>query len=74
MPYDLYLVIGIVVLAFAIPSILSAYSNSRMPRIAVLAVLIGGGLVVYAVLSKPGGYNLHDVAHAFVAVIAEYRP
>jgi hypothetical protein len=73
MPFDLYLVIGIVILAFAIPSIVSALSDGRAPRVAAVMVLIGGGLVVWAVAKKPGGYTLEDIPHAFVRVIGEIK-
>ncbi len=70
MTNDIYLVIGIVVLVFAIPSVVSAFSESRPPRLAAIAVLIGGGLVALAVSQQPGGYALEDIPRAFARVIA----
>ena len=72
MPFDLYLVIGIIILGFAIPAIVSAYSDSRAPRVAAVMLVIGGGMVAYAVTQKPGGYTLHDVPGAFAVVIGHY--
>ena len=69
MTNDIYLVVGIVVLVFAIPSIVSSYSESRAPRLAAIAVLIGGGLIVLAVTQQPGGYTIQDVPKAFTRVI-----
>lgn len=74
MPFDLSLSIGLVILAFAIPSIVSAYSEGRAPRIAAVMLIIGGGLALYAVTQKPGGYTLFDVPQAFVRVVAHYMP
>ncbi len=69
MTNDTYLVIGIVVLVFAIPSVVSAFSERRPPRLAAIAVLIGGGLVALAVSQQPGGYTLEDIPRAFTRVI-----
>ena len=55
MSYDLALVLGIVISGFSIPAIVSAFSDSRAPRAASLMVLLGGGLVAWAVIEKPGG-------------------
>ncbi len=43
MTNDLYLVIGIVVLALAIPSVLGAMLDHRAPRVPAIMILIGGG-------------------------------
>jgi len=72
MQYDLILTVGVVILAFAIPAMVSAYSENRVPRIAVVILLIGGGLVAWAVTQKPEGYTLSDVPRAFVRVIGQY--
>ncbi|WP_037228349.1 hypothetical protein [Roseobacter sp. GAI101] len=73
MDTDLALVLGIALAALSIPSLVSAFSDSRAPRASVLTILIAGGLIVYAVLSHPGGYALADIPDAVVHVIARYR-
>lgn len=72
MQHDLMLVIGLIILGFTIPSIVSAFSENRAPRVAALMLLIGGGLVVIALVQKPGGYTLNDIPHAFTRVVAHY--
>jgi len=72
MPFDLYLTIGAVILVFAIPSVVSAFSDGRAPRTAAVLVLIGGGLVVWAMTQKPNGYVLTDIPNVFVGVIGHY--
>jgi len=72
MNYDLYLVIGLIILAFSIPSIVSAYSEGRAPRVAAIMLLIGGGLTAYAVTQNPLGYTIQDVPQAFVRVISQF--
>ena len=72
MPYDLYMVIGVVILALAIPSAMGAWIDRRPPRISALLIVAGGGLIAYAMVQKPGGYRLTDVPEAFVNVIGHY--
>ena len=74
MDTDLALVIGIVVAAFSIPSILSALSDKRAPRASAITILIAGGLIVFAIQGKPGGYQLQQIPDIFVNVIARYMP
>ena len=71
---DLALTLGIVIAAFSVPSILSALSDSRAPRASALTVLIGGGLILYAVQTSPGGYALGEVPDIFVRVVGRYLP
>jgi len=72
MDFDLALVIGFVVGVFSIPSIVSAVSDRRTPRAAAITVLIGGGLIVYALSGKPGGYTLDQLPETVVKVVARY--
>ena len=67
---DIYLVIGFVVAAFAVPAVISAVADARPPRAAAIAVLVGGGFVLLAFLSKPGGYSAAQIPEAFVRVAA----
>lgn len=72
MQYDTYLVIGLVVLAFTIPSIVSAFAESRAPRVASIMLLIGGGMVAWAVTQNPLGYTVQDIPEAFVRVVGHF--
>ncbi|MCP5075402.1 MAG: hypothetical protein GY947_19185 [Rhodobacteraceae bacterium] len=71
MTNDIYLVVGIVVLVLTVPSMVSAFVNSRVPRFAAIMLLIGGGLVVLAVTQQPGGYSFTDVPQVFARVIGQ---
>lgn len=74
MDSDLALVIGIIIAALTIPSILSAAADRRAPRASAITVLIAGGLIVFAVLGKPGGYQLAQLPDVFLNVVARYLP
>ncbi len=71
-PQDLSLVVGLVLVVFAVPSIMGAMSNRRTPRAAAIAIVVGGGLILYAVGQTPGGYDLADIPNAFVRVVNHF--
>ncbi|GAB4299520.1 MAG: hypothetical protein Kow0058_15290 [Roseovarius sp.] len=74
MTSDLILVIGIVLAALSVPAVLSALSDGRPPRAGAISILVAGGLIVWAVQSRPGGYRWEDIPRAFVRVVAHYMP
>jgi len=69
---DLFLVAGIIIAGLALPSILGAMAERRSPRVAALAILVGGTLILLGMSQKPGGYSLQEVPDAFVRVVAHY--
>jgi len=74
MDSDLALVIGMVIAVFSVPSVLSAISDGRAPRASALTILIGGGLILFAIQTHPGGYALADVPDVVMEVVARYTP
>jgi len=69
---DLYLVVGIIIVGFSLPSILGAMADRRTPRAAAILILIGGGLILLALSQRPGGYTWAEIPEAFVRVVAHY--
>jgi len=69
---DMYLVLGILIAGFSIPSVLSALSDRRAPRASAITILIAGGLILLAVQTQPGGYTLNEIPDVFVRVIARF--
>ena len=67
---DLLLVIGLILGVFSVPSIISSLSDGRAPRVAAFTLIAAGSLVVYAIQTRPGGYELQDIPAAFVRVLA----
>ncbi|KAF0676446.1 hypothetical protein PMES_01178 [Profundibacterium mesophilum KAUST100406-0324] len=54
----------------AIPSFLSAFSDSRPPRLAALLLVLAALLVYDAVRRAPEGYGIGDLPDAFLRVVA----
>jgi hypothetical protein len=72
MDTDLMLVIGIAVCVMAIPTLLSAYSESRPPRFGAIMVLIGGVLLATALTQKPSGYTFDEIPGVIFKVIGRF--
>ncbi len=69
---DLFLVLGLIISGLAIPSIIGALVDGRVPRGAAIMIMIGSGMIAVAVLGKPSGYSIQDVPKAFTRVIGKY--
>ncbi|KEP71238.1 50S ribosomal protein L35 [Thioclava dalianensis] len=67
---DLILTIGLGIAIFAIPALVSAFSDSRPPRAATVSLVISGALILLAVYAKPGGYTMDQVPNAVARTIA----
>ena len=72
MDTDLILVIGIVLCALSIPSLLSAYVEGRAPRAGSIMIFIGGVLVVVALTQHARGYSFAEMPDLFFRVIGRY--
>ncbi len=72
MESDLFLVIGLIISGLAIPSIVGALVDSRVPRVAAIMIMIGSGMIAIAVIQKPSGYSVQDIPHVFSRVIGKY--
>lgn len=69
---DLLFAIGLVVGFLAFPALLSAFSQSRPPRSAMMMIVISGGLIMAAVLQKPTGYSVEQAPMVFSEVMGRY--
>ena len=65
---DMALVLGVVIAGFSIPAIVSAFSDSRALRAVSLIVLLGGGLIAWALTTNQGGYTLEQIPDVFIKV------
>jgi len=72
MDTDLALVLGIIIGGFSIPSIISAMSDGRAPRVSMITILLAGGLILFALMSKPSGYSFNQIPDVFFGVIGRF--
>jgi uncharacterized membrane protein YccC len=69
---DLLLTIGIVLLVLSIPALLSAWAESRAPRMGAIMVVVAIGMIVGALLTNPGGYAFNQVPGVMIKVVASF--
>lgn len=67
---DLFLFLGMIVATLAIPGVVAAFADGRPPRAAALAILVGGGLILFAYFSKPGGYAPGEIPDVVLRELA----
>ncbi|MCF6232581.1 MAG: hypothetical protein L3J36_05715 [Rhodobacteraceae bacterium] len=72
MDTDLALILGLVISGFSIPSIISAMSDGRSPRVSMITILLAGGLILYALMTHPGGYSINQIPDVFFGVIGRF--
>lgn len=72
MDTDLFLTIGVVLAVLTIPSLMSAWTESRPPRFAAIVLIAAVGLVVVALTQKPGGYAFKDIPKTMLGVVGRY--
>lgn len=72
MDNEVLLVIGIILSALAIPSLLAAFSESRPPSAGAILVLIGGVLIVVALSQAPREYTFAELPDVFLKVIGRF--
>lgn len=71
MDADTTFVVALVLGVLAIPAIVSAISDGRTPRVATIVIMIAGGLMIYAINEKEGGYRISDVPKVVYKVIGD---
>jgi hypothetical protein len=74
MDADLAMAIGTVLGVLSIPSMLSAVSDARAPRVGAVTLVIAGALIVWAMSNKPGGYKVAELPSLIVTVAARFIP
>ncbi len=69
---DLMLTVGIVLLVLSMPSLLSAWVESRAPRMGAIMVIAALGLIIGALLTNPGGYAFNKVPGVMIKVVGGF--
>ncbi|MDT0681138.1 hypothetical protein RM543_00455 [Roseicyclus sp. F158] len=66
---DLCLTLGILLGLISVPSLVSAFSDSRPPRAAVLLIVAATALIATATTRKPGGYRIEQIPDVILETI-----
>ncbi|MGV8985196.1 MAG: hypothetical protein ACOH2H_02790 [Cypionkella sp.] len=69
MDTDLIIVVGILSLLMAVPTLLTAWVDGTVPRTGAILIMIGGVLVVVALNNHGRGYSLAEMPDVFMRVI-----
>lgn len=72
MEFDIIFVLGLLIAAFCVPSFVSAYANKRRPTQSLILLLIGGGMIYYAIVMNPGVYSLSTVDDVILTVVGRF--
>ena len=72
MDLDVIFVVGLIIGAFSIPALINAFSDSRWPRGSFVALVIGCGMVGFAIWTEPATYTFEQVDDIFVRVLARF--
>ncbi len=69
---EFILVCGIVIGVFAVPSMFRAAIDGNPPRAAAFAIVVAGGMIVYAVYTTPGGFAVNELPEIFARVVKSF--
>ncbi len=72
MDTDLVLTVGLVLMVLSVPSLLSAWAESRAPRMGAIMAIAALALIIAALYEKPGGYAFNEVPGVVIGVAAQF--
>ena len=72
MDNELLLIVGMILGVLSFPSMLSAFTEGRSPRVATITIMIGGSMILWALMNEPAGFRVDDIPEIFARVIARY--
>jgi uncharacterized membrane protein len=67
---DLFVVMGLIMALVAVPAIIGAKSEDRIPYISLAALIVGSALLGAGIVFSPNGYSLARLPHSFVEILA----
>jgi hypothetical protein len=72
MDTDLMIVVGVLAILLAVPTMLSSWVDGSVPRSGATLVLIGGVLIVVALTQRGHGYTFAEMPDVFMRVFARF--
>jgi hypothetical protein len=72
MDADLVLTVGLVLMVLSVPSLLSAWAESRAPRMGAIMAIAALAMIIAALYGKPGGYAFNEVPGVVIGVAARF--
>jgi hypothetical protein len=69
---DTLFVLGLFLGIMAIPSIVSAWSDGHVPRVASVVLILGGALMLWAHSQQVGGYTIEQIPRLIVKVVGKF--
>jgi hypothetical protein len=69
MDTDLVLTLGIVLLVLTLPSLLAAWVDGHAPRVGAIMLVTSLGMIVAAMVYKPGSYAASEIPGVMVGVV-----
>ena len=69
---DLFFVLGVILAIFCIPSLFSAWTTGRTPRVTSITVTIAAGMMAWGAAHKPNGYDFASLPGIFADVLTRY--
>ncbi|MEZ5673798.1 hypothetical protein SAMN06265173_106150 [Thalassovita litoralis] len=69
---DTVFVMGLFIAIFSVPSMVSAWSDGHVPRVASVVAILGGAMMVWAHSQKVGGYSFDEIPDLIVKVAGKF--
>jgi hypothetical protein len=70
MDTDLFVVVGILLAALALPSALSSYAEGVIPKTALTILCLGIIIALIGAVFSPDGYGFGRIPHSFIEILA----
>ncbi|NNK78122.1 MAG: hypothetical protein HKP40_05355 [Litoreibacter sp.] len=73
MSTDFILFVGIVLAVLSLPPLLGSVMRGNPPRVASIVAVLAGVMIVYAISSRPGGYEFGDLPRVFQSPFSAFN-
>lgn len=70
MDTDLFVVVGTLLAALALPSALASYAEGIFPKTALTIFVFGIVITLIGALFSPDGYAIGRIPHSFIEILA----